>query len=100
VPQAPRDERDLVYHQATDEVHIARRSSLATIPAAIQRVRALAALNLHKLAGDRVALLLSEPRDGFGLGFQAQAATTLPGRRDADVADDRFCRECAPGCYK
>jgi len=97
-------EWDLVGHEAADEVNVAtqavelgHRNVASELPShsqcglelwsSVERVRALAGLDLDELAGHRETFGLGELRQGLPLSLYTQPRAPLLGRRDADVGD-------------
>ena len=88
------DERHPVRHQPRDKMHPFRGLELPggldggrELRSAVERVRALARLDLLEGPGDRVTLGLGKTGNGLALGLQAEAAAALALRRNPDVGD-------------
>ena len=62
--------------------------------AAVERVRALARLDLSELGGDLEALGLGEAGDGGALGVEPEPRAALLARADPVVGDERLRHEC------
>ena len=65
-------------------------ASAALSGAAVERVSALARLDLRQLGGDGEALGLGEAGDGGALGVEPEAGAALLAGRDPVVGDERF----------
>ena len=109
------DERHPGGHQAGDEGDVAREpielgdddgatrllrggQSRRKLRPALQRIGALARLDLDELARDGETLAFAELGDGPTLRFQAQAGAALPSSRHADVGNRRSGQLNAPNC--